>query len=139
MQLNSVYCVFVLTTNQKGSVRPLPAYMLSLRDPADETNDLGRKGIAIKHVQATFRHLRRRLDFDVKVNTRPSILSPLVGSCYMLNQSRREKLESYGKHLVYQMENSLAAKAKALRDAEAQWEDRREGSKEVKVEQEGQK
>ena len=92
--------------------------MLSLRDPADETNDLGRKGIAIKHVQATFRSLLRQLQQDVKINTRPSILAPLVGSSYMLNEPRRHKLVHYGERLWTQMQKTLSVKAKAMVDAE---------------------
>ncbi|KAH7349104.1 hypothetical protein BKA66DRAFT_575997 [Pyrenochaeta sp. MPI-SDFR-AT-0127] len=103
---------------EEGTTKLLPAYMLSLRDPADETNDLGRKGIAIKHVQATFRSLCQQLEYDTRVNTRSSILGPLVGSCYMLGHAPRAKLEEYGQRLVKHMETSLAAKAKAVRDAE---------------------
>ena len=92
--------------------------MLSLRDPADETNDLGRKGIAIKHVQATLRALHQQLEYNIRVNTRASILAPLVGPSYMLDQTRRRKLDHQGKYIMNQVQTSLAAKAKALRDAE---------------------
>ena len=92
--------------------------MLCLRDPADETNDLGRKGIAIKHVQATFRSLSQQLDVDMRDNKRPSILAPFIGTSYMLNHARRAKLQQYGRWLVHQMRLSLAEKAKAIRDAE---------------------
>ena len=90
--------------------------MLCLRDPADETNDLGRKGVAIKHVQATFKELYNNLVWDIKKNTRSSLLAPLVGPMYMLNIKRRQKLESYGKRLQIQEQGSLSALAKAIRE-----------------------
>jgi non-canonical poly(A) RNA polymerase PAPD5/7 len=92
--------------------------MLSLRDPADETNDLGRKGIAIKHVQVTFRDLSFQLEFDMRVNARPSILGPLVGTSYMHDYARRGKLREHGQKLLQRMQKSLSAKAKAIREAE---------------------
>ncbi|EUC37969.1 hypothetical protein COCCADRAFT_84098 [Bipolaris zeicola 26-R-13] len=101
-----------------GTMKPLPAYMLCLRDPADDTNDLGRKGIAIKHVQATFAHLHSQLVDDIKKNTRPSLLGPLVGPSYMLNYKPREKLQEYGRRLQLEEQKSLAAMAKAIRDAD---------------------
>jgi len=92
--------------------------MLCLRDPADETNDLGRKGIAIKHVQATFAHLHRTLAQDVKANTRVSLLTPLVGTSYMLNLERRKKLRDYGVRVSGKVRMSLAQTAKAIREAD---------------------
>lgn len=92
--------------------------MLCLRDPADDTNDLGRKGIAIKHIQATFAHLHSQLVDDIKKNTRPSLLGPLVGPSYMLNYKPREKLQEYGRRLQLEEQKSLAAMAKAIRDAD---------------------
>jgi non-canonical poly(A) RNA polymerase PAPD5/7 len=92
--------------------------MLSLRDPADETNDLGRKGIAIKHVQVTLRDLHYQLVLDTKANTRPSILGPLVGSSYMLQLERRRRLKGYGQFLEQQEQRTLSQKAKAVREAD---------------------
>lgn len=97
--------------------------MLCLRDPADITNDLGRKAIAIKHVQATFKKLCYDLDYAITVNTRPSLLAPLVGSSYMLNKARRDKLRLYGAKLSTQFKASLAAKAKMVRDREREAEE----------------
>ncbi|KAG9190404.1 non-canonical poly(A) RNA polymerase PAPD5/7 [Alternaria panax] len=113
----------VLTDTQRAKlkndeIKPLPDYMLSLRDPADETNDLGRKGMAIKHVQVTLRDLHYQLNFDARVNTRPSILAPLVGSSYMLQLERRRKLEGYGRHLEHEAQRELSQKAKAVREAD---------------------
>jgi non-canonical poly(A) RNA polymerase PAPD5/7 len=96
--------------------------MLCLRDPADETNDLGRKAIAIKHVQTTFKKLCYELDRNMTVNTRASLLGPLVGSSYMLSKDHRERLRKYGSKLSKQLKASLAAKAKLVRDRELEVE-----------------
>ncbi|KAI4644500.1 hypothetical protein J4E93_006405 [Alternaria ventricosa] len=101
---------------QSGETQPLPSYMLSLRDPADETNDLGRKGIAIKHVQATFRDLHKNLLLDMKYNKRASILCPLVGTSYMLQLERRRKLQNYGREWVEREQKDLAKLAKQVRE-----------------------
>jgi non-canonical poly(A) RNA polymerase PAPD5/7 len=90
--------------------------MLCLRDPADNTNDLGRKAIAIKHVQTTFKKLCHDLDRNHVLNTRASLLGPLVGTSYMLNKERRFKLQNYGQRLSEQVHKSLAAKAKMVRE-----------------------
>jgi non-canonical poly(A) RNA polymerase PAPD5/7 len=96
--------------------------MLCLRDPADETNDLGRKALSIKHVQATFRKLSYDLDRDIKINTRASLLDKLVGPAYLLNKERRAKLRQHGNNLSEQMKTSLAAKAKRIREREGKEE-----------------
>ncbi|UPX09446.1 Polynucleotide adenylyltransferase [Ascochyta rabiei] len=85
---------------EEGHTPPLPAWMLTLRDPADETNDLGRKTIAWKHIQTTFGNLAVKLREDVKVNTRPSLLAPHVGPMYMLHQARRKRLTKYGEYVA---------------------------------------
>jgi non-canonical poly(A) RNA polymerase PAPD5/7 len=92
--------------------------MLCLRDPADETNDLGRKAIAIKHVQATFKRLSNDLFRNMAQNTRYSLLGPLVGSSYMLNKERRENVRSYGAQLSKELKSSLAAKARMVKERE---------------------
>ncbi|KAI8939085.1 hypothetical protein NX059_004924 [Plenodomus lindquistii] len=101
---------------QEGEAKPLPPYMLLLRDPADPTNDLGRKGIAIKHVQATFQSILRRLEHDLQVKTRPTFLGPLVGPAYMLNYARRERLAAQGKRMMSETHTELADLAKAVRE-----------------------
>ncbi|KAI4945190.1 hypothetical protein J4E91_008168 [Alternaria rosae] len=111
----------VLTDTQRaklksGETQPLPSYMLSLRDPADETNDLGRKGIAIKHIQATLRDLHYHLLLDIKFNKRASILCPLVGTSYMLQLERRRKLQNYGREWVEREQRDLAKLAKEVRE-----------------------
>ncbi|CAN9161581.1 unnamed protein product [Alternaria alternata] len=100
---------------KNGKIDPMPDYMLSLRDPADETNDLGRKGVAIKHVQVTLRDLHYQLVNDTKVNTRPSLLAPLVGNSYLLQLERRRKLQEYGRDLKNKQAKMLSQKAEAVR------------------------
>jgi non-canonical poly(A) RNA polymerase PAPD5/7 len=97
--------------------------MLCIRDPADETNDLGRKGIAIKHVQATFRNLCYNLNRDLAFNTRPSQLGRLVGTSYMLNKERRTSLRRYGNRLSLQLQPRLAATAKMVIKREQETEE----------------
>jgi non-canonical poly(A) RNA polymerase PAPD5/7 len=105
--------------------------MLCLRDPADETNDLGRKAAAIKHVQATFKQVCFDLNRDLAVNTRPSLLAPMVGTSYMLDYERRKKLRYYGHRLSSEMNLSLAEKAKAIRDGEAYAEATKQSDEEM--------
>lgn len=102
--------------------------MLCLRDPADETNDLGRKGIAIKHVQTTFAHLHAALTRDVNTNTRHSLLTRLVGTSYMLNLPRRNKLRDYGMQLSQKTRISLAETARAIREADKVGEKQQEAA-----------
>jgi non-canonical poly(A) RNA polymerase PAPD5/7 len=92
--------------------------MLVLRDPADENHDLGCKAIAIKHVQTTFKALAHQLDRDVAINTRHSLLGPLVGASYMLNKERRQKLQDYGRRISQQVQKTLAAKARQIRESD---------------------
>ncbi|KAF2102214.1 hypothetical protein NA57DRAFT_54136 [Rhizodiscina lignyota] len=52
-----------------GATKPTEPYLLSLIDPADDTNDLGRKGNAIKHIIATIQRIylllqMRMFDYD---------------------------------------------------------------------------
>ncbi|KAF2115453.1 hypothetical protein BDV96DRAFT_646449 [Lophiotrema nucula] len=77
----------------------LPDFMLSLRDPADATNDLGRKGICIKHVQATCKHNYHQLVHDVDVNN-VTLIKSLVGHIFAINKEARAKLEARGKEIA---------------------------------------
>jgi non-canonical poly(A) RNA polymerase PAPD5/7 len=90
--------------------------MLSLRDPADETNDLGRKALCIKHVQATFAKLGADLARDVQINTRGSLLAELVGPSYLLHKERRRKLRQFGYGVLEQSKTDLAEKARMVRE-----------------------
>ena len=74
--------------------------MLTLRDPADETNDLGRKAVAWKHVQRTYKSLGRRLREELEQNTRVSLLAGHVGPIYALQRAHRKKLADYGRSLA---------------------------------------
>jgi non-canonical poly(A) RNA polymerase PAPD5/7 len=92
--------------------------MLCLCDPADVTNDLGRKGISIKHVQATLRHLDRKLSMDLRADTRHSFLRPLVGDIFALNRARRKRLVEEGRTVLDTMHSSLAQTARLIREEE---------------------
>lgn len=74
--------------------------MLTLRDPADETNDLGRKIIAWKHVQETFKNMHRDLRTKVKYNNYTSLIGHFVGPVYELQGKHRQKLTDYGRSLA---------------------------------------
>lgn len=93
---------------QAGTHRPLPDWMLCLRDPADETNDLGRKSPSILHVQKTLRKLIKDMVADLDLNTMPSLLLPLVGDIHAYNARRREKLREHGQFVQRQMQQALA-------------------------------
>ncbi|OCK84489.1 hypothetical protein K432DRAFT_345033 [Lepidopterella palustris CBS 459.81] len=79
-----------------GQVDIAQPYLLCLQDPAEATNDLGKKGFGIKHIQKTFMTLEKELRKDLQENTRASLLAPLVGSSYVLFKNRRKKMEEYG-------------------------------------------
>lgn len=86
-------------------------YLLCLQDPANPLNDLGRKGHAIKHIQATLSYLTRELSagclalkewkkLKTEGHSEPeNQLLPLVGRCHEVYHERRRKLEAYGKKL----------------------------------------
>jgi len=93
--------------------------MMCLRDPADITNDVGRKGIAIKHVQMTLRDLQRQMKVDLMKNERPSLIKPLVGEVYMLNHARRSMLENHGQQVLARANTRLAHLAKQIREKDA--------------------
>jgi hypothetical protein len=90
--------------------------MLSLRDPADEFNDLGRKGLSIKHVTATMKGLYSILRTRLRINTASSLLLPLVGDIYSLHLERRRKLTARGESILRDMQTSLAETAKQIRE-----------------------
>jgi non-canonical poly(A) RNA polymerase PAPD5/7 len=114
--------------------------MLSLRDPADETNDLGRKALCIKHVQTTFAKLGADLARDVRMNTRASLLTEFVGPSYLIYKERRRKLRQYGSDVMEQNKMGLAEKARMVRErrnAEEAERKERGFAEEVPVVQEG--
>jgi hypothetical protein len=82
--------------------------MLCLRDPANPTNDLGRNGASIKHVQATCTHLMNLLHDALQVNpanTKISVLKDIVGPAYstpeppVMYDSRIRQLIRYAENL----------------------------------------
>ncbi|KAF2729000.1 Nucleotidyltransferase, partial [Polyplosphaeria fusca] len=73
-----------------------PNFMLSLRDPADPTNDLGRKGFCIKHVQATCAFLLLDLRQRLEKQHTESFLASIVACIYPLQLASRRRLEAIG-------------------------------------------
>ncbi|KAK5137217.1 hypothetical protein LTR08_000722 [Meristemomyces frigidus] len=93
-----------------GQTRPLQPYLLCLQDPAKPTNDLGRKTNAIKHIQATLRHVGELLSSHMRELEeceasgtpwgRESLLELLVGRCNEVYFERRRKVEEYGQAIL---------------------------------------
>ncbi|KAK4614175.1 Terminal nucleotidyltransferase 4A [Fulvia fulva] len=89
---------------------PLQPYLLTLQDPADPRNDLGKKTNAIKHILATINHYRHMLNKKLKDvgahratgKTWPeeSILMPFVGRCHEVYAAPRKKLSDYGRRIL---------------------------------------
>ncbi|KAF2445653.1 hypothetical protein P171DRAFT_386352 [Karstenula rhodostoma CBS 690.94] len=107
------------TTRSKisaGTTKPLPDYLLSLRDPADETNDLGRKATSILHAQATLRYLVADTIENLNANNRPSLLAEIVGEVYARDRVRRDKLADHGLWIQQQVQKSFAAAAEERHD-----------------------
>jgi DNA polymerase sigma len=72
--------------------------MLVLQDPADRTNDLGRKAFAWRHIQATFLKARDTLLRDINAKDRPeSLLKALVGGCEEVFGPKREAAREYAR------------------------------------------
>jgi hypothetical protein len=72
--------------------------MLVLQDPADRTNDLGRKAFAWRHIQATFLKARDTLLRDINAKDRPeSLLKALVGGCEEVFGPKREAARKYAR------------------------------------------
>ncbi|KAL8695210.1 MAG: hypothetical protein Q9218_000248 [Villophora microphyllina] len=82
-------------------------YLLCLQDPADPTNDLGKKAYAIKHIQETFftarkiieRYMRgwdSRSGHDSKSMADRALLVPLVQANYTDFNARRAKIDRHG-------------------------------------------
>ena len=93
--------------------------MLTLRDPADETNDLGRKTVAWKHVRATWKLLLDQLRVDTQANTRASLLARLVGPAYTLQRTQRKRLAEYGQSLAEAGRRHNLARQSSLTGMEA--------------------
>jgi len=89
-----------------GQLNPKHPFLLSLQDPADPDNDLGRKAYGFSHISATFATLHHDLQLalsktmDEKKNNYDSLLARLIGSCPAVVRQRRMKLEAYGRYLL---------------------------------------
>lgn len=82
-------------------------YLLCMQDPADPTNDLGRKCTSIKHIQVVFHTAERLVRFAMKkwemmdkskrestmMAAAGGCLWPLVGADYRCFEKNRDKLE----------------------------------------------
>jgi non-canonical poly(A) RNA polymerase PAPD5/7 len=99
MEIAPTPCRTLTNHSQKGKNTPLPSWMLNLRDPADETNDLGRRIVAWKHIKATFKSLSKMLRRDMETNSHHGLLGRFARSIYPLQLAHRERLRQYGREL----------------------------------------
>ncbi len=93
-----------------GQTRLYQPYLFCLQDPADPTNDLGRKSNAIKHVQKTLQLMRATLGRDMKriaqgkeegwTWTEDSLLEPHLGRVHEIYLARRNKMEEFGARVL---------------------------------------
>ncbi|KAF2652319.1 hypothetical protein K491DRAFT_695711 [Lophiostoma macrostomum CBS 122681] len=105
---------------KNDKTKPLPDYMLCLRDPADPTNDLGRKGFCIKHFQQVCFRECMMLGKQLAVEDSKPLLKRSVGVVYGRKLGQRRHLDREGRTLLAQTRDSLAqtvaAKAKLIRE-----------------------
>ncbi|KAK7533265.1 uncharacterized protein J3D65DRAFT_76618 [Phyllosticta citribraziliensis] len=80
-----------------GTVWPERPYLLSIKDPADPTNDLPRQSFAWRHVKATFAVLRKELSLRLKTRDTRLLLVPFVGRFFEDVIAKREALLKYHK------------------------------------------
>ncbi|KAK7561073.1 hypothetical protein IWX50DRAFT_138105 [Phyllosticta citricarpa] len=78
-----------------GTLWPDRPYLLSIKDPADPTNDLPRQSFAWRHVKATFAVLRKELSLRLKTNDGRLLLVPFVGRFFNDVIEKREALLKY--------------------------------------------
>ena len=106
-------------TLQNKSIESLPPYMLCLRDPANKTNDLGRKGRAIKHVLTTLGAVLASLNRQMHKNdANVSFLLDMVGPIHDVQRKRREKLENRGLEIYADLKGSLETRQQDREDTE---------------------
>ncbi|KAK0937814.1 hypothetical protein LTR29_010599 [Friedmanniomyces endolithicus] len=104
-----------------GVVRPLQPYLLCLQDPADPTNDLGRKSNAIKNLQASCRFVlfgMRKMLGLAEAGERmrwlsDAVLDVAVGRCHEVLLERRRRVEEWGRERV-ELEEVEAAEGAGL-------------------------
>ncbi|KAF1809418.1 hypothetical protein P152DRAFT_452094 [Eremomyces bilateralis CBS 781.70] len=85
---------------KRSLVDPQYPYLLYLQDPADPSNDLGFKAIAIKHIRTTFGYLLKRLEHSLTEHEqgrgdRPMLVT-MVGACEPIYKKERVLLERFG-------------------------------------------
>ncbi|KAL8732215.1 MAG: hypothetical protein Q9166_002963 [cf. Caloplaca sp. 2 TL-2023] len=91
---------------------PLRPYLLCLQDPADQTNDLGSKAYAIKHIQKTFAVARQAIQGAMEIwdqrpespsgsSTAAGLLDALVHANYWHFRSDRTRLGRFGSPRAY--------------------------------------
>ncbi|KAK0910622.1 hypothetical protein LTR02_003757 [Friedmanniomyces endolithicus] len=131
-----------------GVVRPLQPYLLCLQDPADPTNDLGRKSNAIKNLMASCRFvvfgMRKMLEL-AETGRRTewlheAVLDVAVGRCHEVLLERRRRVEDWGRERV-ELEEMQAAERAELEEsmgaerAEGPESEEFKGSKGAKLEE----
>lgn len=86
--------------------RPLQPYLLSLQDPADPTNDLGRKSNGAKFLRdvcaGVGEGLRADLELSpsVEMEEGGSLLGSVVGRVHEVVGAQRERVEEYGRAVL---------------------------------------
>jgi DNA polymerase sigma len=76
-------------------------FLLTLQDPADRSNDLGRKSFAWNHIQATFKAAHEMLLKAVNAPEPPkSMLEGLVGGCHEAFSEERRMAEAFGQRIL---------------------------------------
>ncbi|KAK8183502.1 hypothetical protein HDK77DRAFT_395447 [Phyllosticta capitalensis] len=78
-----------------GTLWPERPYLLSIRDPADPTNDLPRQSFAWRHIRTTFAVLRKELSLRLKTGDERLLLVPFVGRWFEDVKLKREALLRY--------------------------------------------
>ena len=82
--------------NLTQTLDPLKPYLLCLQDPANHMNDLGKGAYAIKHIQATFRYEKHKL--QTKCFQNPGSIESYLGfleADYRHFEMRRSRVERY--------------------------------------------
>ncbi|KAH7118807.1 hypothetical protein B0J11DRAFT_77197 [Dendryphion nanum] len=119
---------------------PLPDWMLSLRDPADPTNDLGRKGRYMKHVKLTCGIVWYQLKKGLH-NKMPNSLYAVTGYIYDELKPKRDQLKQWGQEVKLGQERqsertkvlaTLSEKAEKINDKLSSKEEEEEEEQEKK-------
>ena len=90
---STVSKLFTFLTANQGS--EIPEWLLSLQDPSDPTNDLGRKGLLIKSLQSTCAVVFQQL-MDRMTEIHDNTLFPMVGFHYIQQMPGRAQLNTAG-------------------------------------------